>query len=215
MICLADNDYILKLAACDLLEEMQTLFGAERNEIYVLPSAKFKFKRDTKKQLAQKYSEAGLACAIVFVESVQEIIQKEDAETALMSEVKDPQTGKEQIDAGERVLLASTHLWDDFMLMTGDKRCLYALASAPSCATIYARHCGRVVCLEQTILWLIQRLGFPCLLQKVVHASGCDTALRSAFGSGFAATQQNVEATLQSYVDDLQRRTGGLIKQTL
>ena len=59
MICLADNDYILKLAACDLLEEMQTLFGAERNEIYVLPSAKFKFKRDTKKQLYDQHSVPG------------------------------------------------------------------------------------------------------------------------------------------------------------
>ncbi len=215
MICLADNDYILKLAACDLLMETFALFGAASNEIYVLPSAKYKFRKNKRNELSQKYGEGGLARAVAFVESVGIIIEIENEETALMREVRDPQTGREQIDAGERILLASIHAENDFLLLTGDKRCLRALASAPTCAAVHARHCGRVVCVEQTLLWLIEAVGFSGLLQKVVPARDCDTSLRAAFGSGYAATQENVTETLARYVNELDQETAGLLKQTL
>jgi hypothetical protein len=34
VICLADNDFVLKLAACDLLDETLDVLGIGRSEVY-------------------------------------------------------------------------------------------------------------------------------------------------------------------------------------
>jgi hypothetical protein len=39
MICLADNDVVLKLSSCDLLAEAVAALGASPAEVYVLNSA--------------------------------------------------------------------------------------------------------------------------------------------------------------------------------
>ena len=44
MICLADNDIIHKLAACDLLDDVLVALSLRRTDVYVLPTAKYKFR---------------------------------------------------------------------------------------------------------------------------------------------------------------------------
>ena len=212
MICLADNDFVLKLAACDLLNETLDVLGLDRSEVYVLPTAKYKIAKD--KRLPARYGE-GVGRALTFLASVVEISFTPDPdELVLLSEVKDSETGERSIHEGERVLLASTSGLDDFLLATGDKNCLRALSSAPGCAAIRARCGGRVVCLEQTILWLIDANGFEYVRAKAVPARGCDTALRAAFGSGMDATQENVTLALTAYIEELDQETAGLLKRS-
>ncbi len=43
MICLSDNDIILKLAACDLLTDAWVALGLTQGDVRVLPTAKHKF----------------------------------------------------------------------------------------------------------------------------------------------------------------------------
>ena len=40
---LADSDIIYKLAACDLLDEALVVLGVTRTDVYVLPTAKYRF----------------------------------------------------------------------------------------------------------------------------------------------------------------------------
>ena len=49
----------------------------------------------------------------------------------------------------------------------------------------------------------IQHFGFAYVKDKIVPALACDTALRAAFGSGDAATESNVLATLDGYINEL------------
>jgi hypothetical protein len=56
-----------------------------------------------------------------------------------------------------------------------------------------------------SIFWkrLIQHFGFLYVKDKVVPARACDTALSAAFGSGWDATEPNVLAALDSYINEL------------
>jgi len=133
----------------------------------------------------------------------------------LLDGVQDPTTGQRLIHEGEQVLIAVTHALNDFLFATGDKVCLRALTNAPECLDIHVRHRGHVVCVEQTLLWLIKTEGFERVKAKVVPAISCDTALRAAFGSGMAANRKSVVHTLNSYVEEIAVETAGLIKRTL
>jgi len=112
--------------------------------------------------------------------------------------------GSVEIDPGEIILLSATTRLDDYLLLTGDKRCLRAVATCPECAEIARRIQGKVVCFEQIIYRVIDRLGFEPVRAKVVPVThGCDTALRAAFGSGMQATQPNVVARLESDIAEI------------
>ena len=49
----------------------------------------------------------------------------------------------------------------------------------------------------------MQHFGFFDVRDKVVPVRACDTALSAAFGSGWEATETNVLAALDSYIDEL------------
>jgi hypothetical protein len=109
-----------------------------------------------------------------------------------------------EIDPGEIILLSATTTLTDFLLLTGDKRCLQAVAGCPDCAHIAQRIKGRVVCFEQIIRRIIDVIGFESVKAKVVPTlQSCDKALLAAFGSGVNTTQINACDCLQSYIDEI------------
>jgi hypothetical protein len=109
----------------------------------------------------------------------------------------------EEIDTGEVILFATAACLEGAVLATGDKRSLRALAGSAACRGIAERIAGRVICLEQIVYKVIGHLGFPRTKEKIVPARECDTALRAAFGSGDAATEENVLACLESYIAEV------------
>ncbi|MBI3329753.1 MAG: hypothetical protein HYZ81_23985, partial [Nitrospinae bacterium] len=107
------------------------------------------------------------------------------------------------INAGEAILFSVTAEFDQYLLVTGDKTSLRALAMSPVCLPIAQRIRGHVICLEQISKRLIQHFGFPYVRDKVVPTRACDTALSAAFRSGWDATEPNVLAALDSYIAEL------------
>jgi len=137
---------------------------------------------------------------VEFLSSVGEISDYSAADHQLLEDLDD----SIEIDAGEIVLLSATGLVPEYLPLTGDKRCLRAVATCPKCADIAHRIRGRVVCFEQIICRIIDSVGFEHVRAKVVPAlHTCDTALRAAFGSGTLATQENSVACLRGYIDEL------------
>jgi hypothetical protein len=199
VICLADNDIIHKLAACDLLDDAFAALSLARTDVYVLPTAKYRF-RITQRHVAQgerRYGVEVFAHIRDFLASVREInVPGLPEELQLLA-------GVDGIDPGEAVLFAATAQFDQYLLATGDKNSLRALASTPTCRPIAQRMCGHVICLEQIVKRVIQHCGFAYVRDKVIPARDCDTALRVAFGSGSDATEVHVLSTLDSYINEL------------
>lgn len=208
MICLADNDIILKLAYCDLLVEAVEALGTSLSEVFVLNSAIHKLlspKRPGKGRV--KPGEPEYERLQTFFAAVKVIDATPDpAEQQAFNDVIG-------IDPGEAILFSATGAYSDCLLATSDKRSLFALCGATSdvCKNVCGRLAGRVICFEQVILRIVDQRGFPAILVKVVPARQCDTALRAIFGSGLSATEVGVRSGLASYIDDLRRQTGTLL----
>lgn len=201
-ICFLDNDAILKLTACNLLAEAMLCLGVERADVYVLESAQHVFRSN--QRLRRNYSEQTCNLAIEFVLGCQVITPPTDlSELDLLNQIVN-------IDRGEALLISATANVDVFWLTTGDKRCINAVASS-GLEEIERRLAGRVICLEQVILKLIDREGFELVRDRVIPGRDCDKVLKSAFGSGRYAEQKNVVETLESYVLDLRNSSQGLL----
>jgi hypothetical protein len=199
MVYFLDNDVILKLTTYRILNEALNCLKIDRSDIRVLASARFVF---CSKKLQKKYSEEILLSAIEFVESCATISAQDNDEYRLLEK-----QAKNDIDPGEATLIAATFP----LLATGDKRCLQALFSIESLELIHKKLQGRVICLEQIICKLIETQGFDWVLEKVLPNLDCDKALKSAFGSGSNSQPGNVLGTLNSYIQDLQKTSSGIL----
>lgn len=208
MICLADNDIILKLACCDLLSEAVAALEVAFSDVLVLNSAIHKLlspKRPGKGVV--KPNEPEYERLRVFFEAVGVIdVAPPLEEQLIFNDIMG-------IDTGEAVLFSATGVYADCLLATSDKRSLIALRGAEGEVgeRVRERLKGRVICFEQTILRILDRVGFTPILAKVVPNRHCDTALRVVFGSGLSATETGVRQGLSSYIEDLRQKTVDLL----
>jgi hypothetical protein len=199
VICLVDNDIIYKLAMCNLLDDTLAALDLARTDAYVLPTAKYKFgiARRRSGTGEQRYGAEVFARIRDFLASVREIdLTGPSEELQLLASI-------DGIDAGEAILFSATVEFDQYLLATGAKTSLRALALAPICLPIAQRVRGHVICLEQIVKYLIQYLGFSYVKAMVVPARACNTALSAAFGSGWDATEPNAVGALDSYINEL------------
>lgn len=197
MICLSDNDIIYKLAYCDLLNESLTTLNLATTDVYVLPTAKYKF--GVVKKQPQKRNQPTVVFDRLrnFLGSVHEIaVSPVPQEFQLLS-------GIDSIDAGEAVLFSVTGHFDDYLLATGDKTSLRTLSMTAVCRPIATKLQGHVIIFEQIIQRIIANFGFRYTKQKVIPALNCDSALRAAFGSGQSALEATVLTALDAYINEL------------
>lgn len=168
--------------------------------MYVSSTAKFSLRSQAKHvgdQVASRVSG--------FLAAVQVIDWEVPAEEILLFE------DTLGIDAGEAVMFAATARRGDFILATGDKVCLRALAGCPECKSIAERMAGRVICLEQVVQRCIGTRGFAAVSGKIIPALDCDQALNAIFGTGLTASAAGVEDGLNSYIRELRGATGNLL----
>ena len=203
MLCLADNDIILKLVACDLLDEALVALNVAESDVRVLATLKFRLRRPGTQWL-NKYGQPVIDRALAFVKRIETIAEVDVNEQARLITVR-------EIDEGEATLFAASNKLTEYFIATGDKRCLVALASAENCKQTVNRLRNKVICLEQIVLRMIAQHGFEAVKAKAILALGCDTALAAVFGAGEEATQTNVLEALNHYVQRLREQTGRLL----
>lgn len=174
MIVLADNDIILKLAQCDLLECLPDIVQQQWNEIYVSPNAKYQLlpKSDTKRESKCGNKET-LDRLTNFLSTVKNIPQVRN--TALLSKLAD----FEGIDGGEKFLFAAATEIPQSLLITGDKRALLALIHHQMhFPTVYDALQDNVIIFESAILLAIFQYGFAIIKQKLLDSPRPDGVLR-------------------------------------
>jgi hypothetical protein len=201
VIYLSDNDIVEKLAICDLLDEALAAFDATRSDVLVIPTLKHRIGIGTARPKTVKRLGPEVAARLMdFLASVREITDYSARDHDLLENLD----VSVEIDPGEIILLSTTANLTEYLLLTGDKRCIRAVATCPECSEIARRIQGRVVCFEQVICRIIDRAGFEIVRTKVVPVlHTCDTAMRAAFGSGAQATESNSVACLQSYIAEI------------
>jgi len=196
VIYLSDNDIVEKLAVCNLLDDALAAYSATRPDVFVIPTLKDRIGGRSRAKAERRLGAEAVARILELLEAAQVIRDYSADDQLLLDDIID-------IDAGEAILLSATSVHPDYLLLTGDKRCLKTLASCAECRSIAERVRGRIVCFEQTLLRIIGHFGFAYILPKVVPALSCDQALRAAFGSGMHSTEQNSVPCLEGYIAEI------------
>lgn len=203
MTLFLDNDAMSKLASWNLLEEGVRACGYEMADVRYLFTARYalaigrpgcKYSAHAQARMKELF-EAGTACTD----------DPSDLDLRLPN-VKD-------IDAGEAILFAQASRAAASILTTGDKRCIRAAATAPEFADVAKNLAGRVVCLEQVLLRIVDRIGFDEVKKRIVESDqrGLDTAVFAAFGSGMDADEMNACWNLERRVQKLAADSSGML----
>lgn len=105
------------------------------------------------------------------------------------------------IDAGEAVLISAMAARAETRLLTGDKRCLRALAACdPELREPLAK---RVLVVEQILLFALDAHGLEWLRGKVCALRHIDKAVSIVMGSKCDSAESSVREGLRSYIDEM------------
>lgn len=210
MICLADTNVVIELAACELIDHLPPAIGAD-GQVYVLHELMMKLLKD-RAELAAKYTPGAVKRALAFAQSMPPIDWRPDEhEFRILHGLR---VGSKKVDLGEAVLVSASTRFTDFRIGSADRAFLECVAAAPQCAGICRRLRHRVICLEQMVVALISYLGFgqvcTSIAQMVVSCANCDHAMVAAFGVPEPG-KASCLAVLERHVEELRTRTGDLL----
>ena len=198
-----DVDILLKLAACDLLDDLAELLAVSSTDLKVLGTAVFKIRSLGKKGI---YPERIISQTMRFCESHDEIpaLQNTAAAEALTS------LGA-GMDAGEVILFSSALENSSSRVVTGDKRALRMLGKLGKEHEVVFQLQGRVVCFEELLLRTYETHGFDYLCKHCHAGVNYDGILRLAFRSGLATEQSEALEGICSAWRALNRESSGLL----
>lgn len=221
LFCCLDNDIILKLVTYKLLEPtIQNLGISDKTQVKILDSFKYKFSKPINRNRgnrANDISRYDIEKALE-IAGIYGCISESDIDinvyTQLLEYNKTINNCNNTIDKGEAILISYAYYLNqqgnNIYLLTGDKRCLLALAN--SGFTEIVKHLeGKVWCLEQLILKDIEMLGFDIVQAKIYTATDCDMNIKFIFGYSIESPEYRVKEDLIKEIADLRQKTDGLL----
>ena len=208
MILLADNDILIKLAACDLFGDFVAAYGVTPADIRILKFLRFSIRSPRHRK---RLGEAGYGRLVAFVDAVADVpIEPDPDYLAALNN----QTDK-NIDAGEAALFAVCPLIVGSVIATGDKKSLAGLnlaaAADETCAVVCRNLAGRILCFEQIVLRILDHSGFNTLRDRLVEGRECDRGLTFWLGSASDADEQKFREGLASYLRAARTASGTLL----
>ena len=201
---LFDNDILMKLCACELLDEVLISFNID--DMIVLDS--LYYKRSQEDWLRRNRCKGRSDWAQRMSAMLQKSQPLGAVEPVLLASIGNLGPG---VDPGEAQLLTTAFSESNVILLTGDKRFLNALCSninkLPNANMLH----GKLLFLEVIILHFLNDYGLDWIKDKVVPALECDGFLRMVFGSGMKSTENNVRYGLEQEVNKLRNLLGDFL----
>lgn len=203
-----DNDVLHKGAGYGLLTEMLGAIPARMHEVGILGSAKY--------VVARKLRKAKLTEALALLDQVVRQVQcleptEEEARFAAQLEYES-QRENLSFDSGESMLCAIVIERSFEWLVTGDKKAIKSLEKLMSARGNTEKLAGRVVCLEQLMLRLIQGDRAPAIRSAICARPNLDKALTCCFSCGNQEGNPKSWAEgLMSYVQDVRAEAPSLL----
>jgi hypothetical protein len=206
MIAVVDNDIIFKGSCYSFLTALCQAVGGQTTDLGTLSAAPFVVERRIRR--------AGIAGDVNA--AVQSLRSFMDEATALDPTIDEQNLAAEleyaaqllalPLDVGESLLCSITAIRGIPWMLTGDKRAIEALEGMLGTQPDVAGISGKVRCLEQLVLALVEQLGIPAIREKVC-AERVDMALTLSFSCFQPDAQpQSVLDGLNSYIGDLRKK---------
>ena len=197
MIVLADNDIILKLAQCDLLDSLADLLGTSIENIYIPTTAKFQLlPKNSEKALSKCGNEETITRIKRFLESAKDIPEVENLDfLSKLSEIPD-------IHPGEQQLFAASLATEELLLITGDRNALRAVISnKETISELHDALIDKVVTFASALLLSLNVYGFVVLKQKLLSCPKPDGVLKLVLRSDM--TEADLSECLVSYSKEI------------
>ncbi|MBP6748060.1 MAG: hypothetical protein KA144_00355 [Xanthomonadaceae bacterium] len=194
MRLLVDNDVLVKAAHWNLIDWVPPVADADWPATAGLEAIKYRARRADPKLFRD------VGAAALLSDRLERCAQLPEPDPVIVSALQ----GIPNLDVGEIQLIGVLAATPDAILLTGDKRALRALAS-PTHVSVIDRVGGRILCLEQWLWFVHERLDGKTLADCVRAHAGMDTAARCVVGSREAPSPGHVREGLASYLRDLDR----------
>jgi hypothetical protein len=183
---LLDNDALSLLAAAGRLEDALALYGLEVAQAHRLPSVSYMLRR---KKIGTSWTDAA-----------RERATRDSAAIHVWDHVPDADlterlTGEVGIDPGEALYFASLAERPELAMMTGDRRALMALATAPDLRDVRERIAGRILCFEEILDALVEAHGARSIGESFAACRGHQTLMVA-----FTEVSMANDATCRSYI---------------
>lgn len=203
---LIDEDVIIKLAKFDLLRaftELSLFVGCEM--VYPISAH-----RKCEDEL-RLYPGSPLAKTVTFL-ALGKPVFLERSDIPTMNELRKVLN----VDNGEAALIAATRRNQNY-IMTGDKKCVRALASAPKFKQMVQRFQDNFLSFEQ-IIWLITaHHGYEFTRDKILAQTGrkVDKAVQDCLLEAARTTQSKFADRLNALIADLETDAQGLLHSNI
>jgi hypothetical protein len=191
---LVDVDAAVKLAHWGLLVELPALLDTPLSDCATLSSLRFRAQRAAEKPDGKLFHTAAAAHAVLHALSqMAQLPVDVDLLPALQN--------LSGIDSGEAVLISAMAARPEVRLLTGDKRCLRALAAcSPELREPLAK---RVLIVEQILLFGLNAHSLDWLRAKVCALRHIDKAVAIVMGSKCDLSESAVREGLRAYIDEM------------
>ncbi|MDB6172077.1 MAG: hypothetical protein JWL59_1388 [Chthoniobacteraceae bacterium] len=198
---LIDTDIFILLSGSGLFERVAAIFNLNRASLRRLPAVSRQLQKGNK--FKKNYPDIIRKLGIEAASTIHPIeTQISDASIAnLLAAVDD-------IDPGEALLLGLLVENKSWLLTTGDKRFLRALARSPSLYSVRNAVAGRIVCLETVIELLVGIEGIKPVAVAFTNVRDCNQTLSVIFSSGENTGEEHCRAGLESKIRDLESDIG-------
>lgn len=199
-----DNDVVLKGTCYGIIDDLIAALGHSRSDVRVLGAAKYVLPKALKaKQLRgdRVAVEYGLRAILDEFTSAEPNI--EELRLAAELEFLAQEHGL-SLDQGESQLAAMAITQSVGRIATGDKRAIAAIEKLAETHKNVQAIFGRVICLEQIVLALIQVSGVQSVRSSVCSEPAVDKAVTNCFSCSLdVVVQEDVCAGLRSYIEHL------------
>jgi hypothetical protein len=207
-----DHDVLLKAVCYGLLEEVLQAVPVPPHVYGVLGTARYVLPKALKKR-PPRHAEVATAL-LNHALDILEILEPTNEETRLAAALEFEATRQLQsLHMGECQLCAMLILRGFNHLLTGDKQAIRALAemTLPE-GVIREALLGRLVCLEQAMLWLCQALGPAHMRERVCAEPDVDPGMRICFSCVSPEIgQESWLEGLLSHINELRATAGPLL----
>jgi hypothetical protein len=195
-----DNDILHKGSGYGLLREIIDAIPTQANEVGVLQTAKF--------VVRDKLRKAKLNDALLEFEQIIEQMQclePTESEARLAAKFEyEALRANLNVDSGESLLCAVVITRSFTKLVTGDKRAIKSLELLASSCGDVKKLAGKIVCLEQLILRIIQKTNAETVRHTICTRPSLDKTLSICFSC--ASPEIGSESWLQClsiYVEEI------------
>jgi hypothetical protein len=207
---LVDNDVMIKCACYQLLCELRGLDDPPTPPC-ILGAARYMVERYLARRGTISNRPGAQACFTAFL-STACVLEPTDEEIRLATAIEEVaiRLGA-QLDSGESQLCAIAFTRGSSLVLTGDKRAICGAESLRGEISWLSDLEGRIVCLEQIIKGIAERIGHRAARSRVCSEPYVDKSLTICFECTSPERPEFLAHGLESYIADLRRQAPKLL----